>query len=132
MHAGLRHCSWLARAGLSPCARLLSGLCVSVHLIVLCDCDACLLCQQAAILPCALNLLQGFIWNVNSFDQWGVELGKVLASRVRTMMHTARTRSRRITITDGFNPSTRKMINRCAPAPVLYLLYRCWFVGYHA
>ncbi|PRW05792.1 cytosolic phosphoglucose isomerase isoform A [Chlorella sorokiniana] len=55
---------------------------------------------------------QGFIWNVNSFDQWGVELGKVLASRVRTMMHTARTRSRRITITDGFNPSTRKMINR--------------------
>ena len=37
---------------------------------------------------------------------------QVLASRVRTMMHTARTRSRRITITDGFNPSTRKMINR--------------------
>jgi hypothetical protein len=29
-------------------------------------------------------------------------------------MHTARTRSRRITITDGFNPSTRKMINRWA------------------
>ncbi|KAI3431268.1 hypothetical protein D9Q98_004329 [Chlorella vulgaris] len=55
---------------------------------------------------------QGFMWNVNAFDQWGVELGKVLASRVRTMMHTARTRSRRITITDGFNPSTRKMINR--------------------
>ena len=39
-------------------------------------------------------------------------LPQVLASRVRTMMHTARTRSRRITITDGFNPSTRKMINR--------------------
>ncbi|PSC67631.1 cytosolic phosphoglucose isomerase [Micractinium conductrix] len=55
---------------------------------------------------------QGFIWNINSFDQWGVELGKVLASRVRTIMHTARTRSRRINITDGFNPSTRKMINR--------------------
>ena len=26
-------------------------------------------------------------------------------------MHTARTRKRRITIADGFNPSTRKMIN---------------------
>jgi hypothetical protein len=26
---------------------------------------------------------QGFIWNINSFDQWGVELGKVLASKVR-------------------------------------------------
>ena len=26
--------------------------------------------------------VQGFIWNINSFDQWGVELGKVLASKV--------------------------------------------------
>ncbi len=25
---------------------------------------------------------QGTIWNINSFDQWGVELGKVLASRI--------------------------------------------------
>jgi glucose-6-phosphate isomerase len=25
---------------------------------------------------------QGTIWNVNSFDQWGVELGKVLAARI--------------------------------------------------
>jgi glucose-6-phosphate isomerase len=25
---------------------------------------------------------QGVIWNVNSFDQWGVELGKVLAKRI--------------------------------------------------
>jgi glucose-6-phosphate isomerase len=25
---------------------------------------------------------QGVIWDVNSFDQWGVELGKVLASRI--------------------------------------------------
>ncbi len=25
---------------------------------------------------------QGAIWNVNSFDQWGVELGKVLAQRI--------------------------------------------------
>jgi len=25
---------------------------------------------------------QGTIWNVNSFDQWGVELGKVLATRI--------------------------------------------------
>jgi glucose-6-phosphate isomerase len=27
---------------------------------------------------------QGFIWGINSFDQWGVELGKVLASKVST------------------------------------------------
>ena len=25
---------------------------------------------------------QGAIWNVNSFDQWGVELGKALAQRI--------------------------------------------------
>ena len=25
---------------------------------------------------------QGVIWNVNSFDQWGVELGKQLARRI--------------------------------------------------
>jgi glucose-6-phosphate isomerase len=25
---------------------------------------------------------QGAVWNVNSFDQWGVELGKVLANRI--------------------------------------------------
>ena len=25
---------------------------------------------------------QGVIWDINSFDQWGVELGKVLAKRI--------------------------------------------------
>ncbi|MCA3156608.1 MAG: glucose-6-phosphate isomerase, partial [Burkholderiales bacterium] len=28
----------------------------------------------------------GAIWDINSFDQWGVELGKVLARRVQRMM----------------------------------------------
>jgi glucose-6-phosphate isomerase len=28
--------------------------------------------------------VQGTIWNINSFDQWGVELGKVLANRIAT------------------------------------------------
>jgi glucose-6-phosphate isomerase len=26
--------------------------------------------------------VQGALWNINSFDQWGVELGKVLAGRI--------------------------------------------------
>jgi len=26
--------------------------------------------------------VQGMIWHINSFDQWGVELGKVLAKRI--------------------------------------------------
>ena len=25
---------------------------------------------------------QGTVWSINSFDQWGVELGKVLAKRI--------------------------------------------------
>merc|ERR1712216_970165 len=38
---------------------------------------------------------QGFIWGLNSFDQWGVELGKVLASQVRTSMNENAPRARR-------------------------------------
>ncbi|KAG2483453.1 hypothetical protein HYH03_017707 [Edaphochlamys debaryana] len=56
--------------------------------------------------------VQGFIWNINSFDQWGVELGKVLASKVRTVMNSARTRDRKVLPGDGFNYSTTRMINR--------------------
>ena len=26
--------------------------------------------------------MQGVIWNIYSFDQWGVELGKVLANKI--------------------------------------------------
>jgi glucose-6-phosphate isomerase len=31
-----------------------------------------------------LTFTEGCIWNINSFDQWGVELGKVLASKCST------------------------------------------------
>lgn len=31
---------------------------------------------------------QGVIWNINSFDQWGVELGKVLAKKIQPELHT--------------------------------------------
>ncbi|MEO7556438.1 MAG: hypothetical protein ABIV94_07535, partial [Acidimicrobiales bacterium] len=31
-------------------------------------------------------LTQGTIWDVNSFDQWGVELGKVLAKRLEPLL----------------------------------------------
>lgn len=56
--------------------------------------------------------LQGFIWGINSFDQWGVELGKVLASKVRTAVNTCRTKNRSLTPADGFNHSTTKLLNR--------------------
>lgn len=55
---------------------------------------------------------QGFIWSINSFDQWGVELGKTLASRVRSKINDCRTRGRSLTAKDGFNPSTTRLINR--------------------
>ena len=31
--------------------------------------------------------VQGFVWGLNSFDQWGVELGKMLANKVRLCMY---------------------------------------------
>jgi glucose-6-phosphate isomerase len=30
------------------------------------------------------TLVQGVLWGVNSFDQWGVELGKVLAKNIQS------------------------------------------------
>jgi glucose-6-phosphate isomerase len=32
---------------------------------------------------------QGVIWDINSFDQWGVELGKVLATRIAAELDPA-------------------------------------------
>jgi glucose-6-phosphate isomerase len=34
--------------------------------------------------------VQGAVWQVNSFDQWGVELGKALASRIASELEPAR------------------------------------------
>ena len=66
-------------------------------------------------MDCHVELpLQGFIWGINSFDQWGVELGKVLAAKVRTNMNSARTVHRRIKQSDGFNHSTTRLLNRSA------------------
>ncbi|KAF8253054.1 glucose-6-phosphate isomerase [Wilcoxina mikolae CBS 423.85] len=35
-----------------------------------------------------LTFTEGVIWNINSFDQWGVELGKVLAKKIGTELDT--------------------------------------------
>ncbi len=32
---------------------------------------------------------QGAIWNIDSFDQWGVELGKVLATKILGELESA-------------------------------------------
>jgi glucose-6-phosphate isomerase len=56
--------------------------------------------------------VQGFVWNINSFDQWGVELGKVLASRVRQMINQSRNKHRFVNNSDGFNYSTTRLLNK--------------------
>lgn len=52
---------------------------------------------------------QGKIWGINSFDQWGVELGKTLAGRVLSALQTGGDLS-------GFDPSTRMLIQRARAA----------------
>ena len=53
--------------------------------------------------------VQGFVWGVNSFDQWGVELGKVLAKKVRSQL------SKENPLGEGletFNSSTRALMTK--------------------
>ena len=50
---------------------------------------------------------QGFVWGLNSFDQWGVELGKVLAKQVRAQLNASR---RSAASVQGFNSSTSALL----------------------
>jgi glucose-6-phosphate isomerase len=49
--------------------------------------------------------VESVIWNINAFDQWGVELGKTLAGRVLTELETAAPAA-------GHDASTNGLINR--------------------
>ncbi|WP_034269526.1 glucose-6-phosphate isomerase [Haloechinothrix halophila] len=49
---------------------------------------------------------QGWIWGVNSFDQWGVELGKALATRIYGEFDMERVND------DGHDSSTHALIQR--------------------
>lgn len=53
--------------------------------------------------------VQGFIWGINSFDQWGVELGKVLAKQVRGQLSRSRKEEAAV---EGFNASTTALLRR--------------------
>ena len=48
--------------------------------------------------------VMGAIWNINSFDQWGVELGKQLATRLRPALESPDR-------VDSFDSSTNGLIN---------------------
>lgn len=52
--------------------------------------------------------VEGFIWEINSFDQWGVELGKVLAKNVRKEIVNFRKDGASLS---GFNVSTTALLN---------------------
>jgi glucose-6-phosphate isomerase len=49
---------------------------------------------------------QGTIWNIDSFDQWGVELGKVLAQRIIPELES------KVEPQLGHDPSTNNLIHR--------------------
>lgn len=53
--------------------------------------------------------VQGFVWGINSFDQWGVELGKVLAKQVRAQLNASR-KSSGVSV-QGFNSSTSSLLD---------------------
>jgi glucose-6-phosphate isomerase len=50
---------------------------------------------------------QGTIWNIDSFDQWGVELGKVLAQRIIPELEGKAEPKL------GHDSSTNNLIRRC-------------------
>jgi glucose-6-phosphate isomerase len=53
--------------------------------------------------------VQGVIWNIFSFDQWGVELGKVLAKKILAEMQTGATAASHDASTNGLINAFREM-----------------------
>jgi glucose-6-phosphate isomerase len=54
--------------------------------------------------------VEGFIYGINSFDQWGVQLGKVLATDVRTVF-IDKASGKGVNL-DKFNPSTQYLLGK--------------------
>jgi glucose-6-phosphate isomerase len=50
---------------------------------------------------------QGVIWGINSFDQWGVELGKTLATKILAKLQAEKE------LSPGHDGSTEALIRRC-------------------
>ncbi|GAA3847055.1 glucose-6-phosphate isomerase [Streptomyces phyllanthi] len=55
--------------------------------------------------------VQGAVWNIDSFDQWGVELGKVLAKRVEpALTRTSTSAAAAAGDVPGLDPSTTALV----------------------
>ncbi len=53
---------------------------------------------------------EGFIYDINSFDQWGVELGKVLATDVRKVF-ADKNEQNQCNLKEKFNSATVDLMN---------------------
>jgi glucose-6-phosphate isomerase len=72
-------------------------------------------CGQLLALYEHRTAVEGFVWGICSFDQWGVELGKVLAKQVRGALQAGRQPGAAAPV--GFNPSTAALISRYLAKP---------------
>ena len=55
--------------------------------------------------------VEGFIYGINSFDQWGVELGKVLAKDVRNVL-ADKEKGNSVDVKNKFNPATAYLLEK--------------------
>jgi glucose-6-phosphate isomerase len=51
--------------------------------------------------------VQGFLWGINSFDQFGLEMGKLLAKYIRVQLAASRRTGATV---QGFNQSTSSLL----------------------
>ncbi|MEC8129257.1 MAG: glucose-6-phosphate isomerase, partial [Pseudomonadota bacterium] len=52
-----------------------------------------------------VTVVSGFVWGVNSFDQWGVELGKVMARQAEAVLAGD-------AVADGLSPTAADLLAR--------------------
>ena len=55
-----------------------------------------------------LTFTEGAVWNINSFDQWGVELGKVLAKKIQAELDTSEENTNHDSSTSGLINAFKK------------------------
>jgi glucose-6-phosphate isomerase len=54
-----------------------------------------------------VTIVSGFLWDVNSFDQWGVELGKEMATNFEVHLKAG-------TVPEGMSPTAADLLARFA------------------
>ncbi|MDB2390831.1 glucose-6-phosphate isomerase, partial [Alphaproteobacteria bacterium] len=54
-----------------------------------------------------VTIVSGFVWDVNSFDQWGVELGKEMATNFEVHLKAG-------TVPEGMSPTAADLLARLA------------------